>query len=165
LLFLPPFVLHLAPTHLGWDTRRQFTRRSKDPPGLKRRHLCTQDRSLPGGPSSSVSPSPSRCSLAPWLLRSMNSGRSLLRFGGTPNLPLGAYIYVECYTPFLHPSVLEVYAPSSTTGGKQGARWVPLQPISAHATGWAMVCDPEGPPVHDESRQVFLEHDVHPVDG
>jgi hypothetical protein len=30
-------VLRLAPTHLGWDTRRQFTRRSRDPPGLKRR--------------------------------------------------------------------------------------------------------------------------------
>jgi hypothetical protein len=24
-------VLRLAPTHLGWDTRRQFTRRSRDP--------------------------------------------------------------------------------------------------------------------------------------
>jgi hypothetical protein len=23
----------LAPTHLGWDTQRQFTRRSKDPRG------------------------------------------------------------------------------------------------------------------------------------
>jgi hypothetical protein len=33
----PPFVLRLAPTHLGWDTRRQFTRRSRDPPGSKRR--------------------------------------------------------------------------------------------------------------------------------
>jgi hypothetical protein len=31
--FLPPFVLRLAPTHLGWDTRRQFTRRSRDPRG------------------------------------------------------------------------------------------------------------------------------------
>jgi hypothetical protein len=28
-----PFVLRLAPTHLGWDTRQQFTRRSRDPPG------------------------------------------------------------------------------------------------------------------------------------
>jgi hypothetical protein len=36
-LSLPPFVLRLAPTHLGWDTRRQFTRRSRDPPGSKRR--------------------------------------------------------------------------------------------------------------------------------
>jgi hypothetical protein len=27
---LPPCV-HLAPTHLGWDTQRQFTRRSRDP--------------------------------------------------------------------------------------------------------------------------------------
>jgi hypothetical protein len=33
----PPFVSRLAPTHLGWDTQRQFTRRSRDPPGSKRR--------------------------------------------------------------------------------------------------------------------------------
>jgi hypothetical protein len=38
----PPFVLHLAPTHLGWDTQRQFTRRSRDPPGSKRRQLARQ---------------------------------------------------------------------------------------------------------------------------
>jgi hypothetical protein len=36
---LPPFALRLAPTHLGWGTRRQFTRRSRDPPGLKRRQV------------------------------------------------------------------------------------------------------------------------------
>jgi hypothetical protein len=33
----PPFALRLALTHLGWGTRRQFTRRSRDPPGSKRR--------------------------------------------------------------------------------------------------------------------------------
>jgi hypothetical protein len=33
----PPSVLRLAPTHLGWGTRRQFPRRSRDPPGSKRR--------------------------------------------------------------------------------------------------------------------------------
>jgi hypothetical protein len=33
-----PLVFRLAPTHLGWDTQRQFTRRSRDPPGSKRRH-------------------------------------------------------------------------------------------------------------------------------
>jgi hypothetical protein len=32
----PPFALRLAPTHLGWGTQRQFTRRSRDPPGSKR---------------------------------------------------------------------------------------------------------------------------------
>jgi hypothetical protein len=32
-LWFPPFVLRLALTHLGWDTRRQFTRRSRDPRG------------------------------------------------------------------------------------------------------------------------------------
>jgi hypothetical protein len=31
----PPFALHLAPTHLGWGTRQQFTRRSRDPPGVE----------------------------------------------------------------------------------------------------------------------------------
>jgi hypothetical protein len=34
----PPFVSRLTPTHLGWDTQRQFTRRSRDPLGSKRRH-------------------------------------------------------------------------------------------------------------------------------
>jgi hypothetical protein len=37
----PPFVFRLAPTHLGWDTQRQFTRRSRDPPGSKRRQQET----------------------------------------------------------------------------------------------------------------------------
>jgi hypothetical protein len=31
----PPFALCLAPTHLGWGTRRQFTRQSRDAPGLE----------------------------------------------------------------------------------------------------------------------------------
>jgi hypothetical protein len=34
-LWFPPFALRLAPTHLGWGTRRQFTRRSRDPPGVE----------------------------------------------------------------------------------------------------------------------------------
>jgi hypothetical protein len=34
-----PLVFRLAPTHLGWDTQRQFTRRSRDPPGSKRQQL------------------------------------------------------------------------------------------------------------------------------
>jgi hypothetical protein len=38
----PPFALRLAPTHLGWGTWRQFTRRSRDPPGSKRRQLARQ---------------------------------------------------------------------------------------------------------------------------
>jgi hypothetical protein len=38
----PPFALRLAPTHLGWGTRRQFTRRSRDPPGSKRQQLARQ---------------------------------------------------------------------------------------------------------------------------
>jgi hypothetical protein len=40
--FSPPFVSRLAPTHLGWGTQRQFTRRSRDPPGSKRRQLARQ---------------------------------------------------------------------------------------------------------------------------
>jgi hypothetical protein len=31
----PPFAFRLASTHLGWGTRRQFTRRSRDPPGFE----------------------------------------------------------------------------------------------------------------------------------
>jgi hypothetical protein len=31
----PPFAIGLAPTHLGWGTRRHFTRRPRDPPGLE----------------------------------------------------------------------------------------------------------------------------------
>jgi hypothetical protein len=37
----PPFALRLAPTHLGWGTRRQFTRRPRDPPVSKRRQKVT----------------------------------------------------------------------------------------------------------------------------
>jgi hypothetical protein len=37
----PPFALRLASTHLGWGTRRHFTRRPGDPPVSKRRHLYT----------------------------------------------------------------------------------------------------------------------------
>jgi hypothetical protein len=39
-----PLVLRLAPTHLGWDTQRQFTRRSRDPPGVE-----TPTVGAPGG--------------------------------------------------------------------------------------------------------------------
>jgi hypothetical protein len=39
LRLLPPFSLRLAPTHLGWGTRRQFTRRSRDPRVSKHRQL------------------------------------------------------------------------------------------------------------------------------
>jgi hypothetical protein len=28
-------MLRLTPTHLGWDTQQQFTRRSRDPPGVE----------------------------------------------------------------------------------------------------------------------------------
>jgi hypothetical protein len=35
----PLFVFRLAPTHLGWGTQRQFTRRSRDPPGSERRQV------------------------------------------------------------------------------------------------------------------------------
>jgi hypothetical protein len=38
----PPFALRLAQTHLGWGTRRQFTRRSRDPRVSKRRQLARQ---------------------------------------------------------------------------------------------------------------------------
>jgi hypothetical protein len=41
-LIVFPLVFRLTPTHLGWDTQRQFTRRSRDPPGSKRRQLARQ---------------------------------------------------------------------------------------------------------------------------
>jgi hypothetical protein len=51
----PPFVLRLAPTHLGWDTRRQFTRRSRDPPGSKRRqHVIRTVQNSPGNEDSII---------------------------------------------------------------------------------------------------------------
>jgi hypothetical protein len=67
-------VFHLAPTHLGWDTQRQFTRRSRDPPGSKRRQLarqvgdcCVLTNSFPSScrwvVSSNLS-SPGRCSVS-----------------------------------------------------------------------------------------------------
>jgi hypothetical protein len=69
-----PLVFHLAPTHLGWDTQRQFTRRSRDPPGSKRRQLarqvgacCVLTNSFPSSSrwvvSSNLS-SPERCSVS-----------------------------------------------------------------------------------------------------
>jgi hypothetical protein len=39
---LPPFALGLAPTHLGWGTRRHLTRQPRDPPVSKRRQLARQ---------------------------------------------------------------------------------------------------------------------------
>jgi hypothetical protein len=68
-----PLVFHLAPTHLGWDTQRQFTRLSRDPPGSKRRQLarqvgdcCVLTNSFPSSSrwvvSSNLS-SPGRCSV------------------------------------------------------------------------------------------------------
>jgi hypothetical protein len=37
-----PLVFHLAPTHLGWDTQRQFYSSVQGPPGSKRRQLARQ---------------------------------------------------------------------------------------------------------------------------
>jgi hypothetical protein len=38
----PPFVFHLAPTHLGWGTQRQFYSSVQGPPGSKRRQYATK---------------------------------------------------------------------------------------------------------------------------
>jgi hypothetical protein len=67
-------VFHLAPTHLGRDTQRQFTRRSRDPPGSKRRQLarqvgacCVLTNNFPSGSRWVVSnnlSSPGRCSVS-----------------------------------------------------------------------------------------------------
>jgi hypothetical protein len=45
-LLFSPLVFHLAPTHLGWDTQRQFTRRSKDPPGVETPTVGASGRGL-----------------------------------------------------------------------------------------------------------------------
>jgi hypothetical protein len=37
-----PLVFHLAPTHLGWDTQRQFYSSVQGPPGVERRQLARQ---------------------------------------------------------------------------------------------------------------------------
>jgi hypothetical protein len=53
---LPPFALRLAPTHLGWGTRRQFTRQSRDPSVSKRRQVQTSTGRA-AAPSASTPPS------------------------------------------------------------------------------------------------------------
>jgi hypothetical protein len=73
-LLFPPFVFRLAPTHLGWDTQRQFTRRSRDPLGSKRRQLacqvgayCMLTNSFPSSSIwvvSSYHSNPGRCSVS-----------------------------------------------------------------------------------------------------
>jgi hypothetical protein len=39
-------MFRLAPTHLGWDTQRQFTRRSRDPPGVETSTVGVPGRGL-----------------------------------------------------------------------------------------------------------------------
>jgi hypothetical protein len=73
-LLFSPLVFRLAPTHPGWDTQRQFTRRSRDPPGSKRRQLarqvgacCVLTNSFPsssGWVVSSNLSNPGRCSVS-----------------------------------------------------------------------------------------------------
>jgi hypothetical protein len=70
----PLLVFRLVPTLMGWGTQRQFTRRSRDPPGSKRRQLarqvgacCVLTNSFPSISrwvvSSNLS-SPGRCSIS-----------------------------------------------------------------------------------------------------
>jgi hypothetical protein len=64
----PPSVFRLALTHLGWGMQRQFTHRSRDPLGSKRRHHLSgkgkrgrkraPQEEIPGSPSSAARPSP-----------------------------------------------------------------------------------------------------------
>jgi hypothetical protein len=42
----PPFAFRLAPTHLGWGTRQQFTRRSRDPSGFEKPTVGAPGRGL-----------------------------------------------------------------------------------------------------------------------
>jgi hypothetical protein len=62
LRLLPPFALRLAPTHLGWGTRRQFTRQSRDPRVSKRRQagMAKQEAAPRRLSSESTAPGPQR---------------------------------------------------------------------------------------------------------
>jgi hypothetical protein len=64
---LSPLVFHLASTHLGWDTQRQFTRQSRDPPGSKRRQQCSALTSVVDQPYTSheLPPLVSSCHIIP----------------------------------------------------------------------------------------------------
>jgi hypothetical protein len=43
---LPPFVFHLAPTHLGWGTQRQFYSSVQGPPGVETSTVGAPGRGL-----------------------------------------------------------------------------------------------------------------------
>jgi hypothetical protein len=84
-------VFHLAPTHLGWDMQRQFTRRSKDPLGSKRRQLarqvgacCVLTNSFPSSSRWVVSSNLSSPDAAPFWESRVHVPRRQLRHG-TPS--------------------------------------------------------------------------------
>jgi hypothetical protein len=49
-----PLVFRLAPTHLGWDTQRQFTRRSRDPPRGRNADKCLKAKGVKLNPEKCV---------------------------------------------------------------------------------------------------------------
>jgi hypothetical protein len=107
--FLPPFALGLAPTHLGWGTRRHFTRRPRDPPVSKRRQLarqvgacCVLTNSFP---SSSRWTDLQLGRPGPNLRRQFPGHvRTPWKLLGPPKLPAAA----GRVSPGLHPAILEV---------------------------------------------------------
>jgi hypothetical protein len=96
-------VFSLAPTHLGWDTKRQFTRRSRDPPGVETptygapdRPLGSPDRPL-GSPDRPVplSGAPSHLSVRVgdyWRTDLFHTGQSGLHTGQSGGLPSGCHL-------------------------------------------------------------------------
>jgi hypothetical protein len=81
----PPFALRLAPTHLGWGTRRQFTRRSRYPRVLKRRQVSCKIKIY-------YKPLPSGTLAFSLQIR-------LLIISGIPLEALGHHIYSILYAP------------------------------------------------------------------
>jgi hypothetical protein len=116
---LPPFALGLAPTHLGWGTRRHFTRRPRDPPVSKRRQLarqvgacCVLTNSFPSSSRWAVTSNlsgPGRCSISGVL---SSFPRRQLRHD-TPSTA----VRHQQWRPTAHPPVAE-----STTSSPRGGR-------------------------------------------
>jgi hypothetical protein len=116
-LRFPPFALRLAPTHLGWGTQRQFTRRSGDPPGVETpivgapgRVLLRVDKQLP-------------VKLQMGSLQQPFQPGTVLRFGSLEFMSLdGSYDMI-----LLPPSVAESTT-SSPCGGRTTFGFVPSPP-------------------------------------
>jgi hypothetical protein len=136
---VPHLVFHPAPTHLGRDTQRQFTRRSRDPPRSKRRQLarqvgacCVLTNSFPlrsrWGVFSNLS-SPGRCS-ASGVLSSCPSTVAMTWYSSPRGMTTmtvfdshgGGELY-DSIPPRQKRSTLVVPPPSSSEEAETGQPW------------------------------------------